>query len=269
MSDYVDVLIVGAGLSGVGAAYRLAERAPQRSYAILEGRERIGGTWDLFRYPGVRSDSDMYTLAFGFEPWTNSKAIADGGDIRDYIEATAQKHGIADKIRYGRKVTRADWDSQTASWTVTSDLADGSTEIMRANFLYLCSGYYSYDQGHAPEFAGQEDFGGQLVHPQFWPEDLDYADKNVVIIGSGATAITLLPAMAEKAAKVTMLQRTPTYVLSQPGRDVVANAARRVLPNKLVHHVARLRYAVMTVGFYQFCRAFPKTARKNPARIDE
>lgn len=262
MTEHVDVLIVGAGLSGIGAAYRLAERAPQRTYAILEGRDRIGGTWDLFRYPGVRSDSDMYTLSFPFEPWTNPKAIADGGDIRDYLEATADKHGITDKIRFGRRVTDADWDSATATWTVTSTLADGSTETMTANFLYLCSGYYSYDSGYTPDFAGLEDFEGQVVHPQFWPEDLDHSGKNVVVIGSGATAITLLPSMAQDAAKVTMLQRTPTYILSQPGEDPAANVARKVLPTSLVHRIARMRYAVMTVGFYQFCRAFPRLSRR-------
>lgn len=261
MTDHVDVLIVGAGLSGIGAAYRLQERT-RKTYAILEQRESIGGTWDLFRYPGVRSDSDMYTLSFPFEPWTNPKAIADGGDIRQYLIDTATKHGIADKIRYGRRVTSASWSSDDATWTVTSTLADGSTEVVTANFLYLCSGYYSYDEGYLPDFPNLDAFAGEVVHPQFWPEDLDYRGKQVVIIGSGATAITLLPSMARDAAKVTMLQRTPTYVLSQPGTDPLANLARRVLPNDLVHRITRLRYAVMTVGFYQFCRAFPRLSRK-------
>lgn len=261
MSDHVDVLIVGAGLSGIGAAFRLQERAPQKTYAILEGRERIGGTWDLFRYPGVRSDSDMYTLSFPFEPWTNDKAIADGADIRDYVENTATKHGIADKIRFGRRVTTAEWSSDDATWTVSSTLADGSTETVTANFLYLCSGYYSYDEGYTPDFPGLDSYEGQVVHPQFWPADLDHSGKKVVVIGSGATAITLLPSMAKDAELVTMLQRTPTYILSQPGTDPLANAARKVLPNRLVHKTARLRYAVMTVGFYQFCRAFPTLSR--------
>lgn len=262
MTEHLDVLLVGAGLSGIGAAYRLQERAPGKSYAILEQRESIGGTWDLFRYPGVRSDSDMYTLSFPFEPWTNPAAIADGGDIRQYLIDTASKHGIADRIRYGRRVTTAEWSSEDATWTVSSTLADGSTETITANFLYLCSGYYSYDEGYLPDFPGIENFKGQVVHPQFWPEDLDHAGKKVVVIGSGATAITLLPSMAKDAAKVTMLQRTPTYVLSQPGSDPFANVARKVLPNQLVHNIARMRYAVMTIGFYQLCRAFPRLSRK-------
>ncbi|MFH7323496.1 flavin-containing monooxygenase [Aeromicrobium sp. JJY06] len=261
MTEHVDVLIVGAGLSGIGAAYRLQERAPGKSYAVLEQRDAIGGTWDLFRYPGVRSDSDMYTLSFPFEPWTHPKAIADGDDIRHYLETTAAKHGIADRIRFGRRVTTAEWSSDDATWTVTSTVKDGSTEVVTASFLYLCSGYYSYEEGYTPDFPGLEDFEGEVVHPQFWPEGLDHAGKKVVVIGSGATAVTLLPSMAKDAEKVTMLQRTPTYVLSQPGSDPVANAARKVLPAGLVHRVARLRYAVMTVGFYMFCRAFPRASR--------
>ncbi len=261
MTDHVDVLIVGAGLSGIGAAYRLAERAPAKTYAILEQRERIGGTWDLFRYPGVRSDSDMYTLSYPFEPWTNPASIADGADIREYLDRTAAKHGVADHIRFGRRVDSAEWSSEDATWTVTSTLADGSAEVVTASFLYLCSGYYSYEEGYTPDFPGLETFGGEVVHPQFWPEDLDYAGKKVVIVGSGATAITLLPSMAREAESVTMLQRTPTYVLSQPARDPLAIAARKILPNQLVHHVSRLGHAVATVGFYLFCRAFPRASR--------
>ncbi|MFD1859820.1 NAD(P)/FAD-dependent oxidoreductase [Aeromicrobium camelliae] len=261
-TDHVDVLIVGAGLSGIGAAYRLQEMSPGKTYAVLEQREQIGGTWDLFRYPGVRSDSDMYTLSYPFRPWTNEKAIADGGDIRQYIVDTAREAGIAPHIRYGRRVESASWSSEDALWTVTSRLDDGSTETVTASFLYLCSGYYSYDEGYTPPFRGIEDYEGRVVHPQFWPEDLDYAGKNVVIIGSGATAITLLPSMARDAAKVTMLQRSPTYILSQPGKDPIANVARRLLPQQLVHRATRLRYAVVTVGFYVFCRTFPKLARR-------
>ncbi|TSD57853.1 flavin-containing monooxygenase [Aeromicrobium piscarium] len=261
-TDRVDVLIVGAGLSGIGAAYRLQQMSPGKTYAIVEQRERTGGTWDLFRYPGVRSDSDMYTLSYPFRPWTNEKAIADGGDIRQYIADTARENGIDRHIRFGRRVLTADWSSEDATWTVTSRLSDGTTETTEASFLYLCSGYYSYDEGYTPDFPGLENYEGEVVHPQFWPEDLDYANKNVVIIGSGATAITLLPSMARDAAKVTMLQRSPTYILSQPGKDPVANIARRVLPKSIVHQATRLRYAVMTVGFYVFCRAFPALARK-------
>ncbi|MFS0884214.1 flavin-containing monooxygenase [Aeromicrobium sp. 179-A 4D2 NHS] len=262
MSDHVDVLIVGAGLSGIGAAYRLQERAPGRTYTILEQRDAIGGTWDLFRYPGVRSDSDMYTLAYPFEPWTHPASIADGADIRQYLVDTAAKHGIGERIRFGRRVDSAEWSSQDATWTVTSTLADGSTEVVTASFLYLCSGYYSYEEGYTPDFPGLESFEGEVVHPQFWPEGLDHAGKEVVVIGSGATAITLLPSLAREAAKVTMLQRTPTYVLSQPATDPLAIAARKVLPNQLVHDVSRLGHAVATVAFYLFCRAFPKAARR-------
>jgi monooxygenase len=204
----------------------------------------------------------MYTLSFPFEPWTHPRAIADGADIRHYLENTAAKHAITDKVRFGRRVTTAEWSSGDATWTVSSTLADGSIETITANFLYLCTGYYSYDEGYTPDFPGLESFEGELVHPQFWPEDLDHAGKNVVVIGSGATAITLLPSMAKDAAKVTMLQRTPTYVLSQPGTDPVANLAKKFLPKQLVHNATRLRYAVMTVGFYVFCRAFPRVARR-------
>lgn len=261
MTTHVDVLIVGAGLSGIGAAYRLQQNNPNKTYAILEQRDAIGGTWDLFRYPGVRSDSDMYTLAYPFKPWTNKKAIADGSDIRDYIQATADDAGISQKIRFGRRVLTADWSSEDALWTTVVRDSDGQQETYTSNFLYLCSGYYNYDSGYLPEFDGLENYQGTLVHPQFWPEDLDYKNKKVVIIGSGATAITLLPSMAKEAKKVTMLQRSPTYILAQPLTDPVANAARKIFPNALVHKLTRLRFAIMTVGFYMFCRAFPRLAR--------
>ncbi len=261
MSVDVDVLIVGAGLSGIGAAHRLATESPQRTFAIVERRNSIGGTWDLFRYPGVRSDSDMYTLSFPFKPWTNPKAIADGADIRDYLIEAAQEFGIADRISYGKHVTDASWNSEDATWAVTMTTSEGSIETLRTNFLYLCSGYYSYDEGYLPEFPGYSDFKGETIHPQFWPEHADYKGKNVVIVGSGATAITLLPAMAEQAKSVTMLQRTPTYMLSQPTFDPIARLGRFIMPAQWAHRLSRLRYAIMTVGFYMFCRAFPKTAR--------
>ena len=250
MAVDVDVLIVGAGLSGIGAAHRVQTESPNRSYAIIERRESIGGTWDLFRYPGVRSDSDMYTLSYPFKAWTNPKAIADGADIRDYLIETADEYGIADQIQYGRHVTNASWDR-----------TDATTETLRTSFLYLCSGYYSYDEGHTPDFPGIDAFEGQVIHPQFWPENADYANKNVVVIGSGATAVTLLPALAKTAKNVTMLQRTPTYLLSQPSFDPIARLGRFVLPKQVVHRLARLRYAIMTVGFYLWCRAFPKVTR--------
>lgn len=261
MSVDVDVLIVGAGLSGIGAAYRLQTESPQRSFRIVERRDAIGGTWDLFRYPGIRSDSDMYTLSFPFKPWTHHKAIADGGDIRNYLAEAAHDYGIDKKIDYGRHVTDASWSSEDATWTVTMTLADGSIDIVRANFLYLCSGYFSYEEGYLPEFPGYDNFAGDLIHPQFWPEDLSWDDKKVVIVGSGATAITLLPEMAKKAASVTMLQRTPTYILSQPSTDPVSRVARRFLPDSWVHSITRRRYAIMTVAFFMFCRAFPRLSR--------
>lgn len=261
MTTHVDVLVVGAGLSGIGAAYRLQEKCPDKSYIIVEQREAIGGTWDLFRYPGVRSDSDMYTLSYPFRPWTNPKAIADGEDIRDYIADTSREAGITDNIHFGRRVQTAQWSSDDALWTVTAATSDGATETFTASFLYLCSGYYSYDHGYTPDFPGLEDFEGKVVHPQFWPEDLDYAGKHVVVIGSGATAVTLLPTMAQAASKVTMLQRSPTYILAQPLTDPMAHLARKIFPAAAVHKLTRLRYAVMTVGFYMFCRGFPSMSR--------
>ena len=262
----LDVLIVGAGLSGIGAAYRLQEMRPGTSYEILEARQAMGGTWDLFRYPGIRSDSDMYTLSYPFKPWTNEKAIADGADIRAYIEETARESGIAEQIRFGHKVVSASWSSADACWTVTSVVTSpsGETEevVRTARFLYLCSGYYDYDRGYAPEFPGLDDFGGQVVHPQFWPEDLDYTGKRVVVIGSGATAITLIPSMADDAAHVTMLQRSPTYITSLPQRDPLAALTRKVLPAGTAHRVTRLRHATLALGFYQFCRSLPSAARR-------
>jgi monooxygenase len=261
MGADVDVVVVGAGLSGIGAVYRLLESDPQRTFAVLEQRESIGGTWDIFRYPGVRSDSDMYTLSYPWRPWTNRKAIADGADIRQYIEDAADDYGIREHIRFGRKVRSANWSSDDAQWTVTSTLADGSVETITARFLFACSGYYSYEEGYTPNFEGTEDFAGQILHPQFWPENLDYSGKNVVIIGSGATAVTMLPAMAAKAAKVTMLQRSPGYVITQPLVDPFAQVVQRIFSPQRAHDIIRMRYALMTIGFYEFCRKFPKAAR--------
>lgn len=259
--EHLDVLIVGAGLSGIGAAWRLQEELPGKSYAILEGRDDIGGTWDLFRYPGVRSDSDMFTLAYPFRPWRERKSIASGESIRNYICDTAAEGGITGHIRFGTKVVRSSWSSETATWTVETSTAAGP-RTYTCSFLYMCSGYYSYDEGHQPEFAGREDYTGQWVHPQFWPEDLDYAGRNVVVIGSGATAVTLIPAMAEAAGHVTMLQRSPSYLTVLPSTDPTADALRRYLPAKMAHQLLRAQYATLTQAFYQLARRRPERVKK-------
>ncbi|HEY1228942.1 MAG TPA: NAD(P)/FAD-dependent oxidoreductase, partial [Ramlibacter sp.] len=217
--DDLDVVIVGAGLSGIGAAAHLQRDFPGRRYAILEARDAIGGTWDLFRYPGIRSDSDMYTLGYDFKPWRDGKAIADGPSIRAYVRETATERGIDRHIRFGHRLVRADWSSARSRWLLQVTRADGGAVQLACKFLWMCSGYYSYAQGHRPRFPGEEAFGGRIVHPQFWPEDLDYRGKQVVVIGSGATAVTLVPEMARTAAHVTMLQRSPSYVVARPAVD--------------------------------------------------
>lgn len=257
----VDVLIVGAGLSGIGAAYHLQNKCPGKSYAILEARDAIGGTWDLFRYPGIRSDSDMHTLGYNFKPWTAQKAIADGPAILDYVRETAAENGIDRKIRYNHKVVSASWDSAKAVWTVTAS-AHGEPIVFTARFLHMCSGYFRYDKGYMPDFPGLADFKGELVHPQSWPEDLDYAGKTVLVIGSGATAMTLVPAMAETAAHVTMLQRSPTYVVSRPAEDKFANWMRRWLPPMLAYGLTRWRNVLLQLFFYD-------RSQKRPERVKE
>ncbi len=259
--EHVDVVIVGAGLSGIGAAHRLSTMSPGTSYTILEARDGIGGTWDLFRYPGVRSDSDMYTLSYPFRPWRHRKAIADGSDIREYIRSTAAEHGIADRIRFGHKVLSASWSSDDARWTLTCEV-DGALVEQTCSFLFMCSGYYDYDEGYTPDFPGIEDFGGTVVHPQFWPEDLDHSGAKVVVIGSGATAITLVPSMAADAEHVTMLQRSPTYITSLPQEDAISAFLRKVLPAGLAHRATRVKNAAVAIGFYEFCRRFPGAAKK-------
>jgi cation diffusion facilitator CzcD-associated flavoprotein CzcO len=255
-SEHVDVLIVGAGLSGIGAAYRIRTQSPGRTYAILEARDAIGGTWDLFRYPGIRSDSDMFTLGYPFRPWPSPQAIADGPSILEYVRDTAAEFGIDRKIRFGHRVVRASWSSDEARWTVEAEHG-GATVTTTCSFLYLCSGYYSYRGGHEVEFPGQERFGGTIVHPQAWPSDLDHRDKNVVVIGSGATAVTLVPAMADEAASVTMLQRSPSYVVSLPGKDPIAERLRALLPEKLAHRLIRLKSIAFTTLTYQASRRWP------------
>lgn len=261
-----DVLIVGAGLSGIGAAYYLRERCPDATYAILEGRETMGGTWDLFRYPGVRSDSDMFTLGFSFRPWHSDKAISDGQTILDYIRDTARAYGIDKTIRFGHKVTAASWDSTSARWTVRVQRATGDARhdeaVYTCRFLYMCSGYYDYEEGHAPSWPDMDAYQGRIVHPQHWPSDLDYKDKRVVVIGSGATAVTLVPSMAADARHVTMLQRSPTYIVSLPARDAIANALRRWLPSGLAHRLVRLKNVLLTMYFYNLARRRPDATKK-------
>ncbi|MCC2655215.1 MAG: ethA [Panacagrimonas sp.] len=261
--DHFDVLIVGAGISGIGAAYHLQTQCPTKRYAILEGRESMGGTWDLFRYPGIRSDSDMFTLGFPFHPWKEAKAIADGPAILRYLRETAQTYGIDRHIRYQHKVVRADWSSTDAQWTVTVERGPATTPAtLTCNFFYLCSGYYRYDQGYMPGFPGQDAFKGTLIHPQKWPETLDYTGKRVVIIGSGATAVTLVPAMADTAAHVTMLQRSPSYVLSLPAVDPIANGLRKLLPEKTAHSVSRWKNVMLSILVYQLSMRRPALMKK-------
>ncbi|WP_405166879.1 NAD(P)/FAD-dependent oxidoreductase [Nocardia sp. NBC_01499] len=264
--EHLDVVIVGAGLSGIGAAYRLQTECRGKTYAILEARDAMGGTWDLFRYPGIRSDSDMFTLGYAFKPWRDAKSIADGPSILRYINETAAEFGIDRHIRYQTKVVAADWSSETARWTLTLEERDAagvtSRRELTCGFLYACAGYYNYDHGYTPEFPGSSSFSGQVVHPQFWPEDLDYAGKRVVVIGSGATAVTLVPSMAEQAELVTMLQRSPTWISAVPGRDKQADKIRELLPPNLAHRVIRTKNILFTIGFFQYCRRRPEAARK-------
>ncbi|GAB3579682.1 NAD(P)/FAD-dependent oxidoreductase [Amycolatopsis endophytica] len=261
--EHVDVLIVGAGLSGIGAAAHLRADCPGKSYAIFEARGAIGGTWDLFRYPGVRSDSDMFTLGYSFEPWTEAKAIADGKSIREYVQRTARERGIDRHIRFHHRVVRAEWSSAEALWTVEAERSDTGERVrMTCGFLFVNSGYYRYDQGYTPEFPGQSEFTGRIVHPQHWPEDLDYTGKRVVVIGSGATAVTLLPAMSGDAEHVTMLQRSPSYVLSLPGTDPLADRLRGLLPPKVAYPVVRWKNVLSQLLFFQLSRRVPGAVRK-------
>ena len=257
--ESVDVLVVGAGISGIGAGYYLGAHCPGKSYAILEARDDLGGTWDLFRYPGIRSDSDMHTLGYAFRPWKEAKAIADGPSIKNYLRETARDYGIDRHIRFQHRVTRASWDSATARWTVQVERGTEREQVtFSANFLFMCSGYYRYDQGFTPQLDGVDAFRGQVVHPQHWPEQLDYAGKRVVVIGSGATAVTLVPSMAEQAAHVTMLQRSPTYMVSRPGQDKVANALRKVLPSRVAYGLTRWKNVLFGMYFYKKTRTNPQ-----------
>lgn len=259
--EHFDVLIVGAGLSGIGAGYHLQTKCPAKRYVILEGRDCIGGTWDLFRYPGIRSDSDMFTLGYSFKPWTDAKAIADGPQILNYVRETATENGIDEHIRFRHRVKRASWSTPDARWTIEAErvTGEGATELVRftCNFLFMCAGYYKYEAGYTPEFKGAADFKGRIVHPQKWTDDIDYAGRRVVVIGSGATAVTLVPELARTAAHVTMLQRSPTYVVSRPAQDALANKLRRNLPARLAYHLIRWRNVMWGMFFFQLSRRRP------------
>jgi monooxygenase len=261
--EHLDVLIVGAGLSGIGAAWHLQDRHPGRSYAILEARGDLGGTWDLFRYPGIRSDSDMHTLGYRFRPWVADKSITDGDSILEYVRQTAHDHGIDRRIRFHHRVVRAEWSTAESRWTVEAVRTDtGETVQLTCDFLWTCSGYFRYDEGYTPQFEGHERFGGRIVHPQHWPDDLDYDGKRVVVVGSGATAVTLVPAMAEKAAHVTMLQRSPTYIVSLPAEDPIASRLRRRLPPKLVYSLVRWKNVLLQTFVYQLSRRRPSAVKR-------
>ncbi len=260
--EHFDVLVVGAGISGVAAGCHLKDKCPGKTFALLEARGAMGGTWDLFRYPGVRSDSDMYTLGYRFRPWPNAKTIADGASILEYVRATAREHGVDGAIRFHHRVVRAAWSSADARWTVEVQRTDtGDTVVFTCGFLFGCTGYYRYDEGYKPHFEGAERFAGRIVHPQQWPEDLDYAGRRVVVIGSGATAVTLVPAMAREAAHVTMLQRSPSYVVSLPGEDPLARALHRFLPRRLVYPIVRWKNVAMTMASFELSRRRPRVAK--------
>jgi cation diffusion facilitator CzcD-associated flavoprotein CzcO len=262
-TTYFDVLIIGAGISGISAARHLQTDSPKKTFAILEGRSNIGGTWDLFKYPGIRSDSDMYTLGFRFRPWTSTKAIADGPSIMQYLNETVDEYGLRQHIRFGERVKKVSWSSANALWTLeVQHEGNPATQLYTCNFLSVCAGYYNYEQGYTPAFEGTERFKGILVHPQKWPEALDYTGKRVIVIGSGATAVTLVPELAKKAAHVTMLQRSPTYIFSMPDVDKLANRLNKYLPNKLSYMLIRWKNILMSTFFYRFSRNYPEFAKR-------
>jgi len=263
IAEYFDVVIVGAGLSGIGAARHLQEECPGKSFLILEGRDSMGGTWDLFRYPGIRSDSDMFTLGYKFKPWRESRAIADGPSILKYVKETAAETGVDQHIRYGHLVRKASWTSNNSSWTIEAERKDSRETVeVRCGFILMCAGYYSYEQGFTPKFRGRERFEGEIVHPQEWPEDIDYKDKNIVVIGSGATAVTLVPELAKDAAHVVMLQRSPTYMVSLPAVDVIANFLRKVLPEKTAYAITRWKNIRFQQAVYRKTRTAPEKVKK-------
>lgn len=256
-NDHVDILIVGAGISGIGMAVHLLEKCPTKNFMIVERRENIGGTWDLFQYPGIRSDSDMHTLGYSFEPWTEQKSIADGPSIMKYLHRISDKNNLKDNMRFGHKVLSAHWSSDDAKWSVTIEKNDGSQIEVSANFLFMGSGYYDYDEPYKAPINGLENFKGQIVHPQFWPKDLDYRDKNITVIGSGATAVTIVPVIAQKAKFVTMLQRTPTWMFSADSHDHIANFMRKIMPNRWAYKITRFKNVVMQHITYRIARKKP------------
>lgn len=261
--EHFDVLVIGAGISGIGAGYHLQANCPNRTFAILESRDSLGGTWDLFRYPGIRSDSDMYTLGYSFRPWTEAKSIADGPSILAYLRETAEAYGIDQKIRYNQRVKRASWSTAEGKWTVeVEDPRTSTVREMTCTFLYVCAGYYRYEAGYTPDFVGTERFRGRIVHPQKWTDDIDYAGKRVIVIGSGATAVTLVPNLAKAAAHVTMLQRSPTYIVSLPAKDPFAGWLRSKVSPRLSYAITRWKNVIVSLLFYRFCKRFPELARR-------
>ena len=258
----LDVLIVGAGISGISAACHLEQRCQGKRYAVLEGRDNVGGTWDLFRYPGIRSDSDMHTFGFNFKPWTNAKAISDGESIRDYLTEAVEEYGVKEKIRFGHKVEAANWDSARQLWTVSARSSSGESVEIETRVLFMCSGYYDYTAGYTPDYPGLENFGGQLIHPQQWPEDLDYKGKKVAVVGSGATAVTIVPNIVDDAAQVTMIQRSPTYMFSRPAKDAVANFLNAILPSKWAYALTRWKNIYMQNATYKGAREKPEKFKK-------
>ncbi|MFE5793246.1 flavin-containing monooxygenase [Streptomyces sp. NPDC056503] len=267
--EHLDVLVVGAGISGIGVACHLRRELPGKSFAVLEARASLGGTWDLFRYPGIRSDSDLHTFGYAFKPWRDEQAIADGSRIRDYLRETATENGLDGAIRYHHGVRAASWSTERARWTVEVEHADtGESSTLTCDWLFAAGGYYRYDEGHTPEFEGRERFRGTIAHPQHWPDDLDHAGKRVVVIGSGATAVTLVPAMAGTAAHVTMVQRTPTYVLPVSRNDALAGALRRALGERRAHALIRRKNVFLQSAFFRFCRRYPKAARRLIRRLN-
>lgn len=262
-TKHYDVLIIGAGISGIGAACYLRRELPGKTFQILERRQAVGGTWDLFRYPGIRSDSDMNTFGFGFRPWTETRVLSDGPSIKKYVEETAREYNVMEKIRFGSKVTRSAFSSKDALWTIEGvDEKSGEKFTYTANFIIACTGYYKYDEGYKPEFPGEKDFKGQIIHPQKWPEDLNYTGKRVVVIGSGATAVTLIPAMADKTAHITMLQRSPTYIVSIPANDFMSETLRRFMPKSWVYQIARARNILMQRVIYALAKARPGAIKR-------